>query len=165
MDNRRGAERAPDESVWSFNQKDYRDLGSMMETGGRLGSHIAHRFDDLIGVIEWLKTDCLKKGSLKRVEQMEVLSTHMERASKMMESLSSREEPGPGAAGVNEEISIRCLNQDRELYTLLIEIEGRVQRMTETGTIPDEQDIDEIRTALSRAEKMTEHRETLLKDI
>ena len=78
MDNDAGVGRALEESPWSFDPKDYSDLSSMMAAGDRLRSHMARRFDDLIGVIEWLKTDCLKKGSMKHVEQMESLSTFVE---------------------------------------------------------------------------------------
>jgi hypothetical protein len=165
MDDDIGAGRAPEESPWSFDPKDYRDLSSMTAAGDRLISHTARRLDDLIGVIEWLKTDCLKKGSMKHVEQMEGLSTLVEKTSKKMESLSNREGSDPGKAGVKEEISARCLNQDRELYGLLRQIEERVQRMTEAGMVPDEKDIDDIRTALGLAQEMAEDREALLKDI
>jgi hypothetical protein len=150
-------------SPWSFDPKEYRDLDSMMETGGRLGRHVAQRLDDLLGVIEWLKTDCAKKGSWKHAKEMEVLSSRVERTSRIMEGLSRLQGSGPAAGGVNAEMSRRCLDHDRELYGVLLEIEAWVRKMTEAGVVPTEQNMEEVRRALNRAEKMANDRERLLK--
>ena len=163
MDSEKDTESALGGGTWSFDPADYRDLNVMIETGRRLGRHISQRLDNLMGIIEWLKTDCLKKGSRKHAEQMALLSDRVEKTSEIMESMSNGEGAGRDPEGPHEKISRRCLEQDRALYALLLEIEGCVQRMTEAGKIPEEQDIHEIQTALGRAERMTADREALLK--
>ncbi|MBW2616255.1 MAG: hypothetical protein JRD02_08795 [Deltaproteobacteria bacterium] len=113
---------------------------------------VSARLDELLGLIEWLKTDQAKKGGRKNIQNLDDLAVHVEKISRQMESVSREERPLPE----NEKVDGPALNEifeyDRGIADLLLKIESAVKGITGEKAVPGSGDISNIRKMLGLME-------------
>jgi len=119
------------------------------------------RLDELLGLIEWLKTDQVKKGGRKNFQDLDYLSIHVEKISRKMESVSREERPRPENEKMNEPELNEILECDRGILDLLSNIEEGVKRITGEKAVPGSGDISNIREMLELMESRIKKRESL----
>lgn len=120
------------------------------------------RLDELLGLIEWLKTDQAKKGGLKNIQDLDELSMHMEKISRKMESVSREERPQSEDEKMNESALNEILEYDRGIVDLLSSIEEAVKGITGEKAVPGSNDISNIQKMLGLMESRIKERESLL---
>lgn len=119
---------------------------------------VSARLDDLLGLIEWLKTDQMKKGSRRNTQNLDDLSIHVEKISRKMDSVSREERPRSEEGKMNEPALNEIIEYDRGIADLLSNIEEAVKRITAEKAVPGSDDINNIQKMLG----LMENRITLM---
>jgi hypothetical protein len=105
---------------------------------------VSARLDELLGLIEWLKTDQVKKDSRKNTQNLDDLSMHMEKISRKMESVSREDRPQSEDGKMNESALNKITGHDRGIVDLLSNIEEAVKGITAEKAVPGSDDISNI---------------------
>ncbi|GEM_PF-1457444 len=144
----------------------YQDRETLREADKKLRVQVSRKVDDLIGVVEWIKTDQVKKGGWKRIKALEDLERDLEKASKTLERAARGFSPVfEGAFRVDEEVLQRVYEFDKGFWGLLEPIEKGIKELTEKGVIPESSKIDAIRELLKKFLQKTAKRDDLLKGL
>lgn len=143
----------------------YQDRESLRESDKALRVGLARRMDELLGAIEWLKTDQAKKGAYKHLGEIEDLSRHMEKVSRMLETAARGYAPVFSQSPVDEETLARLHAFDKGFWGLLEEVAGLVSAMTADRAVPAGPEISDLRALIAKMEKRIREREVLLKDL
>ena len=109
-----------------------------------LAIRVSARLDELLGFIEWLKTDQVKKDSRKNTQNLDDLSIHIEKISRKMEFVSREERPQSEDEKMNESALNEIIEQDRGIVDLLSNIEEAVKGITGEKAVPGSDDISNI---------------------
>jgi hypothetical protein len=117
-----------------------------------LAIKVSARLDELLGLIEWLKTDQLKKDSRKKTQNLDDLSIHMEKISRKMESVSREERPQSEEEAMNESALNEIIENDGVIVDLLSNIEEAVKEITGEKAVPGSDDINNIQKMLGLME-------------
>ena len=143
----------------------YQDRESSREADKKLRVEVSRRLDELIGVLEWIKTDQLKKGGWKRIKDLEDLERDLEKASKIVERAARGYGPVFDGPKVDEEVLQRVYEFDKEFWGLLVPIENGIKEFTEKGVVPESTKIDAIRRLLRDFMQKIAKRDDLLKGL
>ena len=104
---------------------------------------VRHRLEDLLGNLEWLKVDQAKKGGWKVREEVEEISSRMERIAEKLEGEGTGGQP---QAFAEEEVhGKRRSESDAELLKLLDAMEERISRMSGKQVVPGQGDMEALR--------------------
>jgi len=141
----------------------YEDGGSARESDNKLRVHLVERLDQAMGTIEWLKTDLIKKRSFEGAAEMDDLSNHVERLSRIIESPSEDYSAALGSEDVEEMTLHELFEFDRALKELLGEMESGIREMTTESRISNLEDVKKIGKILANMEQKAKEREGLLK--
>ena len=117
-----------------------------------LAIRVSTRLDELLGMIEWLKTDQVNKGGRKNIRNLDDLSIHMEKISRKMESVSKEESLQPENKKMNRSALNEILEHGRGIADLLSNIEGAVEGITGDKAVPESNDISNIQKMLGLME-------------
>ncbi len=126
-----------------------------------LALRVSAQLDELLGLIEWLKTDQVKKGRRKNIQNLDDLSSHMEKISRKMESVSREERQQPGDEEMNESVLNEILEYDRGIVELLSNIEDAVKGIAGEKAVPASDDIYNIQKMLGLMERRVKERGSL----
>ncbi len=141
----------------------YQDRESLREADKKLRVELSRKLDELVGIMEWIKTDQLKKGGWKRIKDLEDLERDLEKASKVIE----RAARGYGSVfdepRVDEDLLQKVYEFDKEFWELLAPIENGIKEFTEKGVVPEYSKIDGIRRLLKDFMQKIAKRDALLK--
>ncbi|MBW2022540.1 MAG: hypothetical protein JRI39_05585 [Deltaproteobacteria bacterium] len=143
----------------------YQDRESLREADKRLRVEISRRLDELIGVLEWVKTDQLKKGGWKRVKDLEDLQVDLEKASRIIERAASGFGSLFDGAKVDEEVLQRIYEYDKSMWEVLEPIERDIKELAEKGKIPDQATVEPIRKDSRNLITKVQKRDEILKCI
>ena len=143
----------------------YQDREALREADKKLRVEVSRKLDDLIGVVEWIKTDQLKKGGWKRIKDLEDLERDLEKASKTLERAARGFGPVFEGPRVDEEVLQRVYEFDKEFWGLLGPIEKGIKKLTEKGVVPEPSKIDAIRRMLREFLQKITRRDNLLKGL
>ena len=110
-----------------------------------------------------MKTDLIKKRSFERAAEMDDLSNHVERLSRIIESPSEDYSGALGSEDVEEMTLHKLFELDRALRELLGEMESGIREMTAESRIPNLEDVKKIGEILANMEQKAEEREGLLR--
>jgi hypothetical protein len=143
----------------------YQDREALRESDKALRVGLARRVDELLGAIEWLKTDLAKKGAYKRMREMEDLSRHMEKVSRLLDTAVRGYAPVFSEKSVDEETLTRVYEFDKGFWGLVDEVSGVVGAITQDRAFPGEELVAGLRDLLSKMEKRIRDREAILKDL
>lgn len=121
---------------------------------------VSARLDELLGLIEWLKTDQVKKDSQKNVQNLDDLSIHIEKISRKMEFVSREERPQSEDEKMNESVLNEIIEHDRGIVDLLSNIEKAVKGITSEKAVPGSDDISNIQKMLGLMESKIKERES-----
>jgi hypothetical protein len=102
------------------------------------GGQVARRLDACVGLVEWLKTDLLKKGAGKRYESAVSLSEILERTAILA-----------GAKESTDALSMK----DQAILELMTAAEKRLEKLTQNGAIINEEDIRQTASAFTDLER------------
>lgn len=119
---------------------------------------VSARLDELLGFIEWLKTDQVKKDSRKNTQELDDLSIHIEKISRKMEFVSREERPQSEDEKMNESALNEIIEQDRGIVDLLSNIEEAVKEITAEKAVPGSDDISNIQKMLGLMERRIKER-------
>jgi hypothetical protein len=142
----------------------YQDREALRESDKALRVALARRMEEHLGAIEWLKTDQAKKGAYKRMREIEDLSRHMEKVSRLLENAMRGYAPVLARSRVDEETLRRVYAFDQGFWGLMEEVSGLVGAMTKDRAVPEAAEIDGLRDLLSKMESRIREREAMLKD-
>lgn len=140
----------------------YRGEEQPEEGENQLISLVAQRFDGIIGTLEWLKFDQLKKGFRDRIEAIEELTRKSEGLSLKTESSPWGRNQVLEDSGASETARERLFINRRDVLSLMEETEKALHRITEEKTFVEERDLTEILELLGRLEKALDYRSSLL---
>ena len=129
-----------------------------------LAIRVSARLDELLGFIEWLKTDQVKKDSRKNTRNLDDLSIHMEKISRKMESVSREKWPQSEDEKINGSALNEVLEHERGIVDLLSSIEEAVKGITGEKAVPGSDDISNIQKMLGLMENRIKERESFLRD-
>ncbi len=127
-----------------------RTSGSKASKKSAIG--VSARLDGLLGLIEWLKTDQMKKNSRKNTQNLDDLSIHMEKISRKMDSVSREERPQSEDGKINKSALNEIIEHDRGIADLLSNIEEAVKDITAEKAVPGSDDISNIQKMLGLME-------------
>ncbi len=144
----------------------YLNRESIREADKSLRVEISRRLDELLGVVEWIKTDQAKKGGWKHLNMLEDLSRDIEKVSRLIERAER------GYASVFDEtktVTEKTLDLVYEYDKALVEdvdyIEEQIQQMTKSGTVPEETKVKEVREKIRTLEKKINGRKDVFKEL
>ncbi len=127
-----------------LHREDYTDRDSAQKSDRLIRSRLSEGIDALMGSVEWLKTDLLRKGNQKHLEELEDLSEALEAVSRRMEG--DRDLPPPsGQEGENERSYGELFEAHKELVSQFGKIQKEVNKITAEGVVPGTEDIERIR--------------------
>ena len=141
----------------------YQDREASRESDKELRMQLSRRLDEYLGSIEWLKTDQARKGNYKRLNELEDLSRHLEKVSRMVQFESRGYSPLFADHAIDEGALDRLLEYDKGLWEGVSRIGEAVQAITADRKVPVKEEIGEIRKELSLVEKRLKERESLFK--
>ncbi|MBW2024771.1 MAG: hypothetical protein JRI90_05150 [Deltaproteobacteria bacterium] len=127
----------------------YQDRETTREADKALREQMSRRLDELIGLVEWIKTDQAKKGGWKKIKDLEELSRDLETASRMIERAAR------GYSGVFD---------DEDMWRLIDPIEEAIRAFTEKGNIPEPEKIKAIRKSVLALQDKVKKRDQVLKE-
>ena len=142
----------------------YDEPESARDAVAALSEVLSYRLDELLGMVEWLKTDRLRKGSNKNAEGLGGLSDNLEKLSLKMES-GVQEGLHPWSNNDMEEGLGRLYEMDRGIKGLVEALEGAVRDLTAEKAVPREGDISGIRKILDALDHEVEARDALLREL
>ncbi|MBW1924444.1 MAG: hypothetical protein JRJ35_13320 [Deltaproteobacteria bacterium] len=140
----------------------YQDKESARESDKALRMALGRRLDDALGKIEWLKTDQAKKGALLRLKDLDDLTRHLEKVSRLLEYAPRGYAPLFAQREVDEDTLGELLERDRSLTDLVSRVEGAVEAMTAERAVPTAEEVEGVRTFLSQIEQRLKDRESFL---
>lgn len=141
----------------------YQDKEASRDADKELRMRLSRRLDDLLGSLECFKTDQAKKGAYKHLKEVDDLSRHMEKVSRLLQFAPR------GYAGVfaGEHVGRDKLNQlfefDKGLLDILSELECSIQELTSKGAVVKGEELGGVRSRLGHMEKKIKDRELLLR--
>jgi hypothetical protein len=135
------------------------------KTSRELAIKVNAKIDELLGFIEWLKTDQLKKGGRKNIENLDDLSNYMEKVSRKMESAAGEEWVQRENEKANASDLKELVEHDEVIVDLLSKIEEAVKGITGERPLPGSDDISNIQKMLALMESRIKERESLLAKI
>lgn len=107
---------------------------------------VAESLDMLLGTVEWLKTDQLKKGSKIFIKDLEELSFRIEKISKTLSDKDGDEAPSTaGAEGKMKKYSDTLVSSARQVGKIFQKIAG-------DRSVPRKEDIKKINDLLGKME-------------
>jgi hypothetical protein len=142
----------------------YHDRESIRESDKVLRMRICRKLDELLGMVEWLKTDQTKKGVLKHLTEIDGLSRHLERVSRTIELASRGYTPLFSQEAFDEDGLARLFEFDQGLLTGVAEVEALVVKLTEKGTVVTPEGVASVREQVDQLEKKMKTRASLLKN-
>ena len=142
----------------------YQDKEAAREADKALREGIAKKLDELLGAVEWLKTDQAKKGAYKHLKAMDDLARDLEKLSRMIEMAARGYAPVFAQWKADEDSLMRLYRHDLGMWDLVAEVEMEIERITRDRAIPKTDEIEEIRLLLRRLEKMVGDRELVFKE-
>jgi hypothetical protein len=142
----------------------YQDRESIRESDKALRMQICRKLDELLGMVEWLKTDQVKKGALKYLTEIDGLSRHLERVSRTIEVASRGYTPLFSQEAFDEDGLARLFEYDQGLLHGVAELEALVVKLTEKGTVVTAEGVASVRKQVDQLEKKVKARGSLLKN-
>ncbi len=142
----------------------YQDRESIRESDKALRMRISRDLDDLLGRVEWLKTDHAKKGALKHLTEIDGLSRHLERVSRTIELASRGYTPLFSNEAFDEDGLARLFAFDQGLLQGVAEVEALVVKLTEKGAVVTSEMVSGVREQVDQLEKKIKARGSLLKN-
>jgi hypothetical protein len=142
----------------------YQDRESIREADKALRMQISRKLDELLGMVEWLKTDQAKKGVLKHLTEIDGLSRHLEKLSRTIEFASRGYTPLFAEEAFDEEALVRLFEHDQGLLRGVTEVEALVVKLTEKGTVVTSEGVASVRRQMVELEEKMKARGSLLKD-
>jgi len=141
----------------------YQDTETAKEADERLRERIGERLDYFLGLVEWLKTDQVKKGAYRLVEDLESLSLSIEGMSRKTEAgwdhggrlFEQREANPEGLTALSE--------HHRVISEALSRLEEDLLTMTRTRAVPQAPDIQNVQGLLEKMKEGIEGRATLVR--
>lgn len=143
----------------------YQDRESLRQADKGLRTEISKRLDELIGVLEWVKTDQLKKGGWKRIKALEDLERDLEKASKLIELAPRGFAAVFDGPKVNEEVLQEVYEYDKGLWELLGPVEGAIEGLAEKGSVPEQAIVETIRKDVQQLIGKVNGRDDILKSV
>ena len=141
------------------------DRSSIPENFKELLIMVGERLDELLGFIEWLKTDQLKKGGRRNTRNLDDLSIQMEKVSRKMESIAGGQKLRQEDEKSSDPDSYDAREHDRSIVDLLSNLEKAVKGITGESPLPEGNDIGDIQKMLALMESRVNERESLLEKI
>ena len=142
----------------------YQDREDLREADKGLREEISRRLDELLGVLEWLKTDQAKKGGWKRLKPIDDLSRDIEKVSRLVERAERGYAPVFEGRTVTEETLAELFEYDKGLFVDLEEIETLIHKMTDSGIVPEETVVTSVREKMRAFENRINRRGDLFKE-
>ena len=124
---------------------------------------LSRKIDELIGLVEWVKTDQLKKGGWERVKDLEDLERDLESASRLVERALWGSEFVVEAPSVDKVIFKKIYEYGNGIWEILGRVEEGIAEFAEKGTVPERSKVDIIRSQLKELIKTMEERHSILK--
>ncbi|RLB40232.1 MAG: hypothetical protein DRH12_10330 [Deltaproteobacteria bacterium] len=143
----------------------YQDRESLRDADKTLRTEIARRLDELIGVLEWVKTDQLKKGGWKRIKDLDELEKDVETASKTIERAARGFGSMFDGPKVDEETLERVYEYDKGMWELVDPIDKAIRGLTEKGKVPDQATVEAIRKDVRELISKITNRDRILKGL
>jgi hypothetical protein len=142
----------------------YQDRESIRESDKALRMQISRKLDELLGMVEWLKADQVRKAALKHLTEIDGLSRHLERVSRTIQFASRGYTPLFSDEAFDEDGLARLFEVDRGLLDGVAEVETLVAKLTEKGTVVTSEGVTTVRKQLDLLEKQLKARGSLLKN-
>jgi hypothetical protein len=126
--------------------EDYGDTHTALRAHARVGQRLSEGMDGLMGAVEWLKTDLLKKGRRKHMDALD-------RVSEGMEAVSRKLEAGILQGKEGEKTDPLALYEwDREATEAFERLKKSVEAVTADDAFPGEEDLNRIRSLVKGLE-------------
>jgi hypothetical protein len=142
----------------------YQDRESIRESDKALRMEVSRRLDELLGMVEWLKTDQVKKGALKYLTEIDGLSRHLEKVSRMIGLASRGYAPLFSEELFDEDRLARLFEFDQGLLHDVAAVEVLVVKLTEKGTVVTSEGVASVRKQVDKLEKKIKTRGSQLKN-
>ncbi|MBW1731164.1 MAG: hypothetical protein JRJ75_09775 [Deltaproteobacteria bacterium] len=142
----------------------YQDRETTREADKALREQMSRRLDELIGLVEWIKTDQAKKGGWKKIKDLEELSRDLETASRMIERAARGYSGVFDRQRIDEEALSRLYTYDEDMWRLIDPIEEAIRAFTEKGNIPEPEKIKAIRKSVLALQDKVKKRDQVLKE-
>jgi hypothetical protein len=143
----------------------YQDKESLRQSDKELRMKVSRLLDEHLGAVEWVKTDQAKKGSFGRMKELDDLSRHLEKVSRMIEFESRGYAPVFAEKVVDEAALKRLFEHDRGIWDLVAEIGHGIQAFTEDRSVPEGTEIGHLRERLNQVEKRIKERASVFKGL
>lgn len=115
-------------------------------TGSRKYTRVVERLEELLGAIEWLKTDQARKGGYRFRDELNGLMSSMEKLLQTMEELSKTRTFLDNVGG--------------NLSRLLRQVEAEIQSLTADRVAINGTEIESVRAILKQMEQEVRERQT-----
>jgi hypothetical protein len=125
----------------------YEDVESLLKSDGSFQEMVNQSALDIIGQLEWLKTDLLKKGKHKHAERLERISGHAERISQMIEWFP--ENLSPSAERIGEEDLQAYSRIDQSIGSSIARLETQMEQLTSEKQAVKESDLEQLESLFS----------------
>jgi hypothetical protein len=124
---------------------------------------VCTRLEGLLGLVEWIKTDMVRKGGRKHASDMDDLSLSIEKISRKIESLSEEDEILLKDKRMTEEALEEISDYDGGILELLSDIESAVKRFSKKKAVPQRDEIKAVLEKTGQMEKRMTDRASLLR--
>jgi len=142
----------------------YQDRESIRESDKTLRMEVSRRLDELLGMVEWLKTDQAKKGALKHLTEIDGLSRHLEKVSRSIAFASRGYTPLFSEEAFDEDGLAKLFEFDQGLLHDVAEVEAGVVKLTEKGMVVASEGVASVCKQLEGLEKKIKTRGLQLKN-
>ncbi len=143
----------------------YQSRESLRDADKKLRVEVSRRLDELIGVLEWVKTDQLKKGDWKRIKDLEDLERDLEKASRLIERAARGYGSVFDGPRVDEDVLQKIYEYDKGIWELLGPVKKDLGEFTEKGVVPERSKVDAIRKQLRELMNRMGRRDEILKGL
>jgi hypothetical protein len=140
----------------------YVDQDSSKDADQVLRRKLRDGLDDLIGEMEWIKTDQAKKGARKHLDGLERLSLAMERMSRRIESSLKGDVPLLNSRRLKDSVLSQLFGYDQKLVDSFSAVAAAVQDLTKEQAVPRGEALDRIHERIKGMEKTLTERESLM---
>lgn len=141
----------------------YQDKESIRDSDKKLRDHISAKLAYYMDIIERLKTDISRKGSLSFLKDLDDISRQMDKVSRTI-TFASRGYAGVFDSYLADETALSNLFEfDQSLKEEVDLLDSLVSKISESNMELDSNLLGEVRDQLLRLEKRTNEREGLLK--
>ncbi|TET93080.1 MAG: hypothetical protein E3J28_04940 [Desulfobacteraceae bacterium] len=141
----------------------YQDKESIRDSDKKLRDHISIKLAYYMDIIERLKTDISRKGSLSFLKELDDISRQMDKVSRTI-TFASRGYAGVFDSYLADEKALSNLFEfDQSLKEEVDLLDSLVSKISEKNMELDSTMLDEVRDLLLKLEKRTNEREGLLK--